>query len=137
MGFGVWGCKVKSLGLKVGFRDYGLDVRVSGVYPSPGGGGEGSDCAGGGSCCTSMLFGPGHRKVAIRLHGKGNSNSHGATPVYYYIQMMWWIWTSRLSKNDSLSLVLYQGLRFRVHDLRCSVQVWGPGFRASGVEGSV
>jgi len=24
-----------------------------------------------------------YRKLDIRLHGKGNSNSHGARPVYY------------------------------------------------------
>jgi hypothetical protein len=26
-----------------------------------------------------------HRKVDIRLHGKGNSSSHGARPVHYGI----------------------------------------------------
>jgi hypothetical protein len=28
------------------------------------------------------------RKVDIRLHGKGNSNSHGARPVHLIITMM-------------------------------------------------
>ena len=28
------------------------------------------------------LFEERHRKVDIKLHGKGNSNSHGARPVY-------------------------------------------------------
>jgi len=44
------------------------------------------------------------RKVDIRLHGKENSNSHGARPVYYNIYSMWWIRTSRLSIKNSLSL---------------------------------
>jgi len=41
---------------------------------------------------------------SIRLPGKGNSNSHGARPVYLIITMVKWIRTSRLSIKNSLSL---------------------------------
>jgi len=41
-------------------------------------------------------------KVDIRLHGKGNSNSHGARPVHQIISMIKWIRTSRLSIKSSL-----------------------------------
>ena len=41
------------------------------------------------------------RKVDVRLTGKGNSNSHGARPVH---QKHRWIWTSRLSIKNYLSL---------------------------------
>ena len=40
----------------------------------------------------------------IRLPGKGNSNSHGARQVHLIITMMKWIWTSRVSIKNSLSL---------------------------------
>ena len=41
--------------------------------------------------------------VDVRLPGKGNSNSHGARPVYLIITMINWIRTSRLSiKQKSL-----------------------------------
>ena len=43
------------------------------------------------------------RNVDIRLPGKGNSNSHGARPVYLIITMIKWIRTSRLSIKNSLS----------------------------------
>ena len=42
------------------------------------------------------------RKVDVRLHGKGNSNSHGARPVDLIITMIKWIRTSRLSIKNSL-----------------------------------
>ena len=42
-------------------------------------------------------------KVDVRLPGKGNSNSHGARPVYIIISMIKWIRTSRLSIKNSLS----------------------------------
>ena len=42
--------------------------------------------------------------VDIRLPGKGNSNSHGAKPVYLIITMMKKIRTSRLSIKKNLSL---------------------------------
>jgi len=51
------------------------------------------------------------RKVDVRLPAKGNSNSHGATPVHQLISMIKWIRTSRLSiknsifEQDSLQLV--------------------------------
>jgi len=44
------------------------------------------------------------RKVDVRLPGKGNSNSHGARPVYQIISMIKWIRTSRLSIKNSFSL---------------------------------
>ena len=44
-----------------------------------------------------------HRKVDVRLPGKGNSNSHGARPVHLIITMITWIRTSRLSITNSLS----------------------------------
>ena len=43
------------------------------------------------------------RKVDVRLHGKGNSNSHGARPVHLIITMIKWIRTSRLSLKRTLS----------------------------------
>jgi hypothetical protein len=48
-------------------------------------------------------FSLGIRKVAIRLLGKKNSNSHGARPVHQIITMLKWIWTSKLSIKNSLS----------------------------------
>ena len=44
------------------------------------------------------------RKVNVKLPGKGNSKSHGERPVHLIITMIKWIWTSRLSTKDSLSL---------------------------------
>jgi len=44
------------------------------------------------------------RNVDIRLPGKGNSNSHGARPVHLIMMMIDWIWTSRLSIKNPLSL---------------------------------
>ena len=41
-------------------------------------------------------------KVDISLPGKGNSNCHGARPVHQIISMIEWIWTSRLSIQNSL-----------------------------------
>ena len=43
-----------------------------------------------------------HRKVDVRLPGKGNSNSHGARSVHLIITMIKWIRTSRLSIKNSL-----------------------------------
>jgi len=37
-----------------------------------------------------------HRKVDVRLPGKGKSNSHGTRPVYLIITMIKWIRTSRV-----------------------------------------
>jgi hypothetical protein len=45
-----------------------------------------------------------HRKVDMRLHGKGNSNSHGARLVHQITSMVKWIQISRLSTKKSLSL---------------------------------
>ena len=45
------------------------------------------------------------RKVDVRLPGKGVSNGcGGARPVHIIITMIKWIWTSRLSIKNSLSL---------------------------------
>jgi hypothetical protein len=44
-----------------------------------------------------------HRKVDIRLPGKGNSRSHRARPVHQIMSMMKWIQSSRLSIKNSLS----------------------------------
>ena len=46
----------------------------------------------------------GLRKVAIRLPGKGTSNSYGTRPVHQIISTIKWIRTSRLSIKNSLSL---------------------------------
>ena len=46
------------------------------------------------------------RKVDIRLHGKGDSNSHGARPVH---QKHRWTRTIRLSIKNSLSVHLQEG----------------------------
>ena len=43
------------------------------------------------------------RKIAIRLPGKGKSNSHGARPVHHFISMIKWIRTIGLSIKNSLS----------------------------------
>ena len=51
----------------------------------------------------SQLSEPAFRKVDIRLPGKGDSNSHGARPVYYNIPMIKRIRTSRLSVKNSPS----------------------------------
>jgi len=45
-----------------------------------------------------------HRKVDVRLPGKGNSNSHGARPVHLIITMIKCFRTSRLPMHNSLSL---------------------------------
>ena len=50
----------------------------------------------------------GHRKVDIRLPGRGNSNPHGARPVHQIISMIKWMRTSRLSINHSLSRAGYE-----------------------------
>ena len=42
------------------------------------------------------------RKVDIRLPGKGNSNTHGASSVHQTISMIKWIRTRRLSMKNSL-----------------------------------
>jgi len=47
---------------------------------------------------------PGVRKVDVRLPGKGDSNSYGASPVHLIITMITWIRTSRLTIKNSLSL---------------------------------
>ena len=44
-----------------------------------------------------------HRKVDVRLPGKGNSNSRGARPVHLIITMIKWFQTSRLSIKNSLT----------------------------------
>jgi hypothetical protein len=49
---------------------------------------------------------PASRKVDTRLPGKGELNSHGARPVHQIISMIEWIRTSRLSKQNSISLFL-------------------------------
>ena len=50
-----------------------------------------------------QISGTSSRKADIRLPGKGNSNSHGATPSAQIIAMMKWIRTSRSSIKNSLS----------------------------------
>jgi len=45
-----------------------------------------------------------HRKVDVRLPGKGNSHTHGARPVHLIIMMIKWIRTGRLSIKNSLGL---------------------------------
>ena len=42
------------------------------------------------------------RKVDVRLHEKGNSNSHGSRPVHLIITMIKWIRTIRLLIKNSL-----------------------------------
>jgi len=42
-----------------------------------------------------------HRKVDVRLPGKGNSNSHSARPVHLIVTVIKWIRTSRLPINHS------------------------------------
>ena len=51
------------------------------------------------------------RKVDARLHGKGNSNTHGARPVNLIIKIIKWIRTSRLSTKNSLSLEMDEHYR--------------------------
>ena len=47
-----------------------------------------------------MAFHGEHRKVDVRLHGKGNSNYHSARPVHLIITRIKWIRTSGLSIKD-------------------------------------
>ena len=51
------------------------------------------------------------RKEDARLHGKGNSNFHGARPVHQIISMIEWIRTSRLSIKNSVSVRVYRDRR--------------------------
>ena len=60
---------------------------------------------------------PPARKVDVRLHGKGNSTSHGARPVHLIITMIKWIRTSRFSMKNSLSTA--DGDGDEVHHQRC------------------
>ena len=57
------------------------------------------------------------RKVDVRPSRKGNLNSHSARPVHLIIAMIKWIWTSRLSIQNSLlmegGVCLQEGVRFR------------------------
>ena len=53
--------------------------------------------------CTKIC-GNQNWKVDVGLPGKGNSNSHGATPVHLIVTQLKWIRTSRLSITNSLSL---------------------------------
>ena len=100
-----------------------------------------------------------YRKVDFRLHGKGNSNTHGARPVNQIIKSMWWTRTSRLSIQNSLSHSTEPGLsilrqvnayshagqpltlhlekgvraaRIRVFIPPEGLRVWGLGFRVEG-----
>ena len=52
---------------------------------------------------------PGNGKVDVRLPGKGNSHSHGARLVHLIITMITWVWTSRLSIMNSLSVGAEEG----------------------------
>ena len=64
-----------------------------------------------------------HRKVDVRLLGKGNSNSHGARQIHLIIIMINWIRTSRLSMKNSLSVRMQvTGSRFYVSELRVRYQ---------------
>ena len=47
-------------------------------------------------------------KADVRLPRKGDSNSHGARPVHLDITMVQWIWTKRLTINNSLSTPVKQ-----------------------------
>ena len=40
------------------------------------------------------------REVDVRLPGKCNSNSHGASPVHLIITTIKWIWTSRFVNKE-------------------------------------
>ena len=70
-----------------------------------------------------------HRKVDVRLPGKGNSNSYGARPVHQIILMRRWTWTSRLSIKRSLSSGdrvvprrrRYLSISFRIHQFTSKV----------------
>ena len=70
----------------------------------------GCGCAGGGCPPRDRLVSERHhaarrrhRKVAVRLPGKGNPNSHGTRPVHQIITMIKWIRTSSLSIKNALS----------------------------------
>ena len=54
-----------------------------------------------------------HRKVDVRLPGKGNSNSHGLRPVHPIITIIKWIRTSRLSINAPQARVRHLEVRGR------------------------
>ena len=60
LGFGVWGWGFKVLGVGVGVAGSRCWPATAASHPCP----------------------DGYTKVDIRLHGKVNSNSHSARPVY-------------------------------------------------------
>ena len=69
------------------------------------------ESASGSSGLEHALFLTRPRKVDVKLHGKGNSNCHGARPVHTIISMLQWIRTSRLSTKNSLSLAGHERAR--------------------------
>ena len=75
-----------------------------------------------------------HRKVDVRLPGKGNSNSHGARPVHLIITMIKWIRTGRLSIQNSLWFLEksevdaeVEAVQVRVQHRHCRRRLWFRG----------
>ena len=69
-------------------------------------------------------------KVNGRLPGKGNSSSHGASPVHLIITITKWIRTRRLLIKNSLSRA---DSGFGVSGFGFGFLVWGLGFLVLGV----
>ena len=92
---------------------------------------EGWACSQGAEGAVRGESGP-PRKVAMRLSGKGNSNSHGARPVY---QKHWWIRTSRLSKKTLSPPGTRPSLLSSLELSGLCLDPWG-GPRGVGIRGS-
>jgi len=100
-------------------------------------GGEESNSTNHSSCCCFLLPPPAQGRselllVDVRLPGKGDSNSHGARPVHLIITMIKWIRTSRLSINNSLSLLVL-ALLFLVSFLSSTLPPCAGALQAFGV----
>ena len=100
MGSGLWGVGLEGSGFRVqgGATHLTFLVCVSQVEECVPATARESDCA-----CAWCAWIRLHRKVDVRLPGKGNSDSHGAGPAHLIITMVKWIRTSRLSIKNSLS----------------------------------
>ena len=99
--------------MNVGCRDWVLRFRVKGLEERQAARPLGA---------PGRMSIPVHRKVDVRLPGKGNSNCRGARPVHLIITMIKWIRASRLSIKNSLYIPV------RVSSVSV-LQVWGVGGR--------
>ena len=112
MGFGGWGLGLRVLGSGVGvqrfrgglvFKAHRLCVSLSSRLEGSGLWVDRTILRGVVLRVVNPVHLEQHRKVDVRLPGKGSSNSHGARPVHLIITMIKRIRTSRLSIKNSLS----------------------------------